>query len=263
MKHYLPIISAFIILFSSCSKEDDILIDEPTTPQLCVKRTVEYFGYSNNLEFDRRISDYNYDGTRLLDWKETRINNNGTTTQTFTNVYTGDNITSMIVSYTRSWDDNVFEIYYDFEYDTHGRLTKRFEDGNLYSTYTYVGYTVEQYDSNNILIGEKTHDSDYNMIGWKSKQASDSNWTRIVEIEHDDKNMPFKNVLTWYPLSGYRYISPNNTTNVSYVLSTSIFYPTGTTIDMDISYDVNDFPTYIATSYSNGRSKSETLEYNN
>ena len=116
MKHYLPIISAFIILFSSCSKEDDILIDEPTTPQLCVKRTVEYFGYSNNLEFDRRISDYNYDGTRLLDWKETRINNNGTTTQTFTNIYTGDNITSMIVSYTNLQDD-VLEIYYDFEYD--------------------------------------------------------------------------------------------------------------------------------------------------
>ena len=247
------------ILFTSCSKEDDLIILEEPTPQLCVKRTVNY---SSEWNVNTKIYNYNYDGSRLLDWTETRIDDNGTSTRTYTNMYTGDNITNMIVSYSFS-DSTTLEIYYDFEYDSLGRLTKSFLDGSLEFTYIYTGYVVETYDSNNIIRVEQTYDSDYNVIGWKSKQAPDSNWTRIVEVEHDDKNMPFKNVSTWYPLSGYRYISPNNTTSISYIYSTSNFTPTGTTINMNISYDMNDFPEYIETIYSDGKSKSEILEYNN
>ncbi len=245
------------ILFTSCSKEDDIFIDDETSvPTLCVKRTVNY---SSEWSVDTKIYDYNYDGTRLLDWKLTRINNNDTTTETLTNIYTGDNITSMIVD--NSYNNST--IYYDFEYDTQGRVTKQFKDNSLEFTYTYIGYVVEKYDADNILVGEDTYDANGNSLSGKSKQATDSTWTFISENTHDNKNMPFMNVDSWYPLSGYRYISPNNTTSNTVLFSGYASNPTGSTINMSISYDANDFPTYITTSYSDGKSKSETLEYNN
>jgi hypothetical protein len=257
MKNYLFIITALIISlsFSSCSKEDDLIIEESLT-QLCTKRTVDFYGFNG---VDRKIYDYNYDGTRLLDWKFTRIKDNDTITETYRNLYTGDNITSMIV-------DNSYDqwptIYYDFEYDTQGRVTKRFKDNSLEFTYIYIGYVVETYDTNNILVREDTYDANGNSLSVKSKQATDSTWTVISENTHDNKNMPFMNVDSWYPLSGYRYISPNNTTSNTVLFSTSTGIPTGSTINMNISYDANDFPTYIATSYSDGKSKSEILEYN-
>ena len=257
MKNYLFIITALIISlsFSSCSKEDDLIIEESLT-QLCTKRTVDY---SSEWGVNTKIYDYNYNGTRLLDWTLTRIDNNDTLTTTYTNIYTGDNITSMIVDYSHGqWPT----IYYDFEYDTQGRVTKRFNDNSLEFTYIYIGYVVETYDTNNILVREQTYDANGNSLLSKSKQATDSSWTSIYENTHDNKNMPFMNVDSWYPLSGYRYISPNNTTSNTVLFSTSTSIPTGSTINMNISYDANDFPTYIATSYSDGKSKSEILEYN-
>ena len=254
MKNYLFIITALIISlsFSSCSKEDDLIIEESLT-QLCTKRTVDFYGFNG---VDRKIYDYNYDGTRLLDWKLTRINNNDTTTETLTNIYTGDNITSMIV-------DNSYgqwpTIYYDFEYDTQGRVTKRFKDNSLEFTYIYIGYVVEKYNSDTVLIEEQTYDYNNNLI---LNKYLDSTWTRIYENTHDNKNMPFMNVDSWYPLSPFRYLGPNNTTSITVLFSTSTGGKIGSTINMNISYDANDFPTYIATSYSDGKSKSEILEYN-
>jgi len=65
--------------------------------------------------------------------------------------------------------------------------------------------------------------------------------------------MPFKNVESWYPLSSFRYLGHNNITKVEW----------GTGImNMNISYDANNFPEYIQTTYSDGKSKSEILEYN-
>ena len=119
------------------------------------------------------------------------------------------------------------------------------------------GYIVEKHDTSGTLIEEHTYDSGYNLILIKRKLATDSSWTSIYENTHDNKNMPFKNVDSWYPLSGYRYVSPNNTTSITNIL------PVGNNMSMDISYGINDFPTYIETTYSDGRSKSETLEYNN
>tara|TARA_B110000259_G_scaffold122294_1_gene138704 strand:+ start:5204 stop:5974 length:771 start_codon:yes stop_codon:yes gene_type:complete len=234
------------ILFTSCSKEDDIFIDDETSvPTLCVKRTVNY---SSEWSVDTKIYDYNYDGTRLLDLTETRINNNDTTTTTYTNIYIGDNITSMIVD--NSYNNST--IYYDFEYDTQGRVTKQFKDNSLEFTYTYIGYVVEKYDADTILVEEQTYDAKNNNT--QVKYMYGSTW-ETLNVTHDNKNMPFKNVDSWYPLSGYRYISSNNTIQFN--------YSSGNSTTMSISYDANDFPTYITTSYSDGKSKSETLEYNN
>ena len=242
MKHYLLILSTFIILFSSCSKEDDILIDDETSvPTLCVKRTVDYYGFNG---VDTKIYDYNYDGTRLLDWKFTRIKDNDTTITTYTNVYTGDNITSMIVD--NSYNNST--IYYDFEYDTQGRVTKQFKDNSLEFTYIYIGYYVEKYDADTILVEEQTYDANGNNT--QNKYMYGSTW-ETLNVTHDNKNMPFKNVDSWYPLSGYRYISSNNTIQFN--------YSNGDSTSMNISYDAHDFPTYIATSYSDGKSKSETF----
>ena len=249
MKHYLPILSAFVILFSSCSKEDDLFEDIITeVPTLCVKRTVDY---SSEWNVNTKISEYNYNGTQLLDWTYTRISDNSTTVSTYTNTYTGNNITSMLVC-----EPNGTTLY-DFEYDNLDRVTKQFKDDTLEFTYTYTGYIVEKHDTSGTLIEEHTYDSGYNLILIKTKLATDSSWTSIYENTHDNKNMPFKNVDSWYPLSGYRYVSPNNTTSITNIL------PVGNNMSMNISYGINDFPTYIETTYSDGRSKSETLEYNN
>ena len=251
MKNYLFIITALIISlsFSSCSKEDDLIIEESLT-QLCTKRTVDFYGFNG---VDRKIYDYNYDGTRLLDWKFTRIKDNDTITETYRNIYTGDNITSMIVS-----ESNGITIY-DFEYDNLGRVIKQFQNSSLEFTYIYIGYVVKKYNSDTVLIEEQTYDYNNNLI---LNKYLDSTWTRIYENTHDNKNMPFMNVDSWYPLSPFRYLGPNNTTSITVLFSTSTGIPTGSTINMNISYDANDFPTYIATSYSDGTSKSEILEYN-
>ena len=245
MKNYLFIITALIISlsFSSCSKEDDLIIEESLT-QLCTKRTVDY---SSEWSVNTNIYDYNYNGTRLLDWTLTRIDNNSTTTTTYTNSYTGDNITSMLVVGSNG------TTIYDFEYDNLGRVIKQFQNDSLEFTYIYIGYVVEKYNSDTVLIGEQTYDYNNNLILNKSKQPTDSIWTQVLNYEIDNFNMPFKNVESWYPLSSFRYLGHNNITKVEW----------GTGImNMNISYDANNFPEYIQTTYSDGKSKSEILEYN-
>ena len=252
MKHYLPIISAFIILFSSCSKEDDILIDEPTTPQLCVKRTVNY----NQMKY---VYDYEYDVTKLVKQTVTRIYDNDTiVTSESEYIYQGNLITTSVIN------ENGIVKYYDFEYDSQGRVVKQFIDNSLTYTYNYSGYLVEQYDATGNLLREQTYDSDYNLIGTKTKNANDAAWTYVSTSTHDDKNMLFKNVDAWSPRSIYRYISPNNTNSVTVTLQNGNSSYPGSTKTMNIMYDMNDFPTYIETLDDSGViQNTSTLEYNN
>ena len=233
------------ILFTSCSKEDDLIILEEPTPQLCVKRTVDY---SSEWSINTNIYSYNYDGSKLLDWTETRIDDNSTTTTTYSNVYIDGNITSIIVSGSNG------TTVYDFEYDNLGRVTKQFKNLSLEFRYSYIGDSVKKYNDLFVLIGEQVYDQNNNLVLNKTKQATDSTWTQVLNYENDNMNMPFKNVESWYPLSPFRYVGHNNITKVE---------TNTTTINMNISYDFNDFPEYIETIYSDGRSKSETLEYNN
>jgi hypothetical protein len=70
------------------------------------------------------------------------------------------------------------------------------------------------------------------------------------------KNMPFKNVTNWDPLSFYLYISPNNTISENWVNDCIWTY--------DITYDDNDYPVSSITSSScDDRIQTYTLEYNN
>jgi|TARA_B110000879_G_C10982573_1_gene435987 hypothetical protein len=255
MKHYLPILSALVILFSSCSKEDD-LFEDPIieVPTLCVKRTVDY---SSEWSVDTKIYDYNYEGTKLIDWTYTSIRDNETSTVTYTNLYQNDVITGMIVANDNSTD------YYEFERDLNNRVTKQIKNGSEEFTWIYSGLVVAKFNDSGDLIEEQTYDGDYNLIKNKYKDGSDTTWTSIYENTHDNKNMPFMNVHSWYPLSPYRYVSPNNTTSITTILSNSSFNPPGSVMSMDISYGIDDFPTSIYTTYSDGKWKSETLEYNN
>jgi len=255
MKYYLPILSIFVILFSSCSKEDD-LFEDPIleVPTLCVKRTVNY---SDEFSVNTKIYDYNYEGTKLTDWTMTTIRDNDTSVVTYTNLYQNDVITGMIVAQDNTTD------YYEFERDLNNRVTKQIKNGSEEFTWIYSGLVVAKFNNSGDLVGEQTYDGDYNLIKTKYKNSSDPTWTQIYESTHDNKNMPFMNVHSWYPLSSYRYVSPNNTISVTTVLSNSSFSPTGSVMAMDLSYGINDFPTSIYTTYSDDKWKSETLEYNN
>jgi YD repeat-containing protein len=253
MKHYLLILSTFIILFSSCSKEDDILIDDETSvPTLCVKRIVDY----NQMKY---VYDYEYDGTKLVEQTVTRIYDNDTiVTSESEYIYQSNLITTSIINTGGTVR------YYDFEYDNQGRVTKQFTDNTLTYTYNYLGYLVEQYDSSGNLLREQTYDSDYNLIGTKTKDANDTSWTYISTSTHDNKNMLFKNVDAWSPRSIYRYISPNNTNSVTVTLQNGNSSYPGSTKTMNIIYDMNDFPIYIETLDDSGViQNTSTLEYNN
>ena len=241
-------------LFTSCSKEDDLIPVEETEPQLCVKRTVDY---SSEWSVNTIIYDYNYEGTKLIDWTMTRIKDNGTYLVTYTNLYQDNVIVGMIVANDNSTD------YYEFERDLNNRVTRQIKNGSEEFTWIYSGLVVAKFNDSGDLIGEQTYDGDYNLIKNKYKDGSDPTWTQMYENAHDNKNMPFMNVHSWYPLSPYRYVSPNNTTSMTTVLSNSSLNPTGSVKTMDISYGINDFPTSIYITYPDGKWKSETLEYNN
>ena len=245
MKNYLFItLSLLVLFFSSCSKEDDLYETSPVGTKVCVKRIISGVG------IDTIVYDYNYDGTKLISWVRT-VNSQ---VRTYTNVYTENLITGMVLDYGNG------PLYYDFEYDTQGRVVKQYSNGNLYSTFVYTGLTVSQYYghlSDSILIGEQTYNSDSNLILSKSKNSQDSSWVRVYEYTHDDKNMPFVNVDSWYPLSIYRYKGSNNTVNMIPVITDSRYV-----VDTDIFYDMDDFPTTKIETLSDGSIREETLVYN-
>ena len=250
MKNYLFItLSLLGLLFSSCSKDDDLYETPSVDTKVCVKRIVSGVG------IDTRVYDYNYDGTKLISWVRT-VNSE---VRTYTNVYTGNLITSMVFDRVNGNTQDTW--YYDFEYDTQGRVVNQYKDGDIDYTHVYNGLTVSTYRgdlSDSLLIKEQTYNSDGNLILSKSMNPPmESSWTSVYEYTYDDKNMPFVNVDTWYPLSGYRYKGVNNAVSVNPVITNNVFV-----VDTEIFYDTDDFPTTKIQTLSDGSIWEETLEYN-
>jgi hypothetical protein len=253
-------------MLSSCSGDaylefgDPILENQPPVlfehtkgTKVCTKRTIEYntsYGWSVN---HTDIYNYNYEGTRLLDWSLMRLVDNLTSVDTlittYTNVYSNDQISSMTVE---SESDIV---YYDFQYDDYNRVIQKIKEGVVESKYNYIERRVEIRDNQDLLIGEQQYALDNNNLKeakWSEGSTTDLNV--ILEYSHDNKNMPFKNVESWYPLSGFRYLGINNIIELK--------YSNNLKISRDIQYDSDEFPTYIYETYSDGRAKIEVLEYN-
>lgn len=254
------------LMLSSCSGDtylefgDPILENQPPVlfehtkgTKVCTKRTIEYntsYGWSVN---HTDIYNYNYEGTRLLDWSLMRLVDNLTSVDTlittYTNVYSNNQISSMTVE---SESDIV---YYDFQYDDYNRVIQKIKEGVVESKYNYIERRVEIRDNQDLLIGEQQYALDNNNLKeakWSEGSTTDLNV--ILEYSHDNKNMPFKNVESWYPLSGFRYLGINNIIELK--------YSNNLKISRDIQYDSDEFPTYIYETYSDGRAKIEVLEYN-
>jgi hypothetical protein len=253
----LLLLSALLIF--ACSSADSPSDDSNDGDViLCTKRTRQY---ERNGEQITRTYEYEYAGTQLLRWVRTTTGYanpvDGNETQTFTNIYEGNLVTSLTRAIDYQSDGTVNWTYsYEFEYDNLGRKIKQIWGGEDQYFYNYLndGLTVQITDSEGLLDEIQTYDSNKNLV---EKEYFDSNglYNGSTIYTHDDKNMPFKNVTTWNPLSFYLYISPNNTISTQ---SDNCIYTD------DITYDDNDYPVSIISSSScDERIQTYTLEYNN
>ena len=248
------------LLIFACSSDDSPSDDSNDGDViLCTKRTQQY---ERNGEQITRTYEYEYAGTQLLRWVRTTTGYanpvDGNETQTFTNIYEGDLVTSLTRAIDYQSDGTVNWTYsYEFEYDNLGRKIKQIWGGEDQYFYNYLndGLTVQITDSEGLLDEIQTYDSNKNLV---EIEYFDSNglYDGSTIYTHDDKNMPFKNVTTWNPLSFYLYISPNNTISENWVNDCIWTY--------DITYDDNDYPVSSITSSScDDRIQTYTLEYNN
>jgi len=254
----LLLLSALLIF--ACSSDDSTSDDSNDGDViLCTKRTQQY---ERNGEQITRTYEYEYAGTQLLRWVRTTTGYanpvDGNETQTFTNIYESDLVTSLTRATDFQSDGTVNWTYsYEFEYDNLGRKIKQILGGEDQFFYNYLnnGLTVQITDSEGQLISIHTYDSNKNRVEIEGFDSNGlSNGSTIYT--QDDKNMPFKNVTTWYPLSSYLYVGPNNT------ISTQ--NGNGCITNDDITYNDNDYPVSIISSSScNTTIRTYTLEYNN
>ena len=255
----LILLSALLIF--ACSSDDSPSDDSNDGDViLCTKRTQQY--ETNNGEQITKTYEYNYAGTQLLSWIYTASgftsNTNLNRTTTYSNLYEDNLVTSMMVTIDTNNDGNINSSQiYEFEYDNLGRKTKQSVGGQDKYFYNYLndGLTVQITNSEGLLHQIHTYNSNKNLI---EIDDFDSNglYEGAIIYTYDDKNMPFKNVTTWYPLSSLLYLGTNN----------SIFVQRyeGCVYPKDITYNDNDYPvSYIRTSSCTNTIYTNTLEYNN
>ena len=249
------------LLIFACSSDDSTSDDSNDGDViLCTKRTQQY--ETNNGEQITKTYEYNYAGTQLLSWTYTASgftgNSNSNRTKNYSNLYEDNLVTSMMVTTDTNNDGNInSSLVYEFEYDNLGRKTKQIIEGEDQYFYNYLNYglTVQITGSDGLLNLIQTYSSNKNLI---EVDVFDSNglYEGTAVNTLDDKNMPFKNLTTFYPLSSYLYISPNNT--ISSQGHDGCIY-----ID-DITYNDNDYPINIVnTSSCSNTIRTYTLEYNN
>ncbi|MDA9335820.1 hypothetical protein N9Q89_06700 [Flavobacteriaceae bacterium] len=254
----LILLSALLIF--ACSSDDSTSDDSNDGDViLCTKRTQQY--ETNNGEQITKTYEYNYAGTQLLSWIYTASgftsNTNLNRTKTYSNLYEDNLVTSMMLTTDNSNNGNInSSVVYEFEYDNLGRKTKQTVNGSDQYFYNYLnnGLTVQITDSDGQLNSIHTYDSNKNRVETEGFDSNGlSNGSTIYT--HDDKNMPFKNVTSFHPLSSYLYISTNNTisSQSNDCISTD-----------DITYNDNDYPINIVNTYSCSNTiRTYTLEYNN
>ena len=256
----LLLLSAFLIF--ACSSDDSTSDDNSDGSNdgnvvLCTKRTLQFTSQGVMITV---VYEYEYAGTQLLRWIRTAsgypADSNSNRTRTYTNIYVDNLVTSMTVATDTYSDGTVnFTYSYEFEYDNLGRKTKQIREGEDEYIYSYLndGLTVQITNSEGQLDEIQSYDSNKNLV---ERESFDENGLLDYSVIYtlDDKNMPFKNVTTWYPLSFYLYVGPNNT------ISADV---SGSITTYDYTYNVNDYPVSSQTiSNSNSNGNSYTYEYN-
>jgi len=264
MKNLLYIFLGLSLIFgcSDDSPSDDNSDDSNDgNAILCTKRTQQY--ENNGGEQIIRTYEYEYAGTQLLRWVRTTsgyaADNYQNQTVTYTNIYVDNLVTSMNVTIDASNDGTINNIYsYEFEYDNLGRKIAENRDGQFQKFYSYLndGLTVQITSSEGQLQEIHTYDSNKNLI---EREFFDSNglYDGSTIYNLDNKNMPFKNVTTWYPLSFYLYTGIHNTITAESSNDDCIY-------TYDYSYDDNNYPiSHVSTNNCSNTIRTYTYEYNN
>lgn len=271
MKKILCLFSASLLLFASCSSNDDNSSDLPSTSTLSIlPKTVKFS--SPSYPSDNSISTVTYNGNKIVSAKtgsertDYVYDGNVIVKVTSYDTKSGKDVKSYEESYT--YVDNKLATYYYV-----GNFTTQFPTGQ------YKGRSVYTYNSDGTVKAES-----YNIepsTGVESKSSTTKVLTFVngnlvknvitetatgyynIELyEYDSKNSPFKNITGFHLLiNSSEFSSVNNIIKESYsnVSGTTTYGPD--VYKKDFVYDANGFPTKQTTYEKDGKTVEEIIEY--
>ncbi|KOP36642.1 hypothetical protein DBB36_08560 [Flavobacterium sp. WLB] len=251
MKNLLGLLSAALLVFTSCSKDDNNESSDPASPILVKKITKidskgssssENYLYNGNkivsiTEADGSLTKFTYNGNEIVTKEE--FDKNGLSKGPVEYGYTD----GLMTSYVEKYDD---------DYNSKTKY-KHNNDG----TVSYEQFKVDIKTGLEVKFqqtGKLTY-KDGNLI--KAERSYDKFET--VEIyEYDTKNSPLKNILGWNLLldeepAVKNIIKKVDTSGSQGNIHTDTYISTYT-------YDVNNYPTEKITKLS-GSTDTETVQY--
>lgn len=251
MKKLLYLFAASLLVFTSCSKDDNDSSDP--TPSILVKKITEY---ENGLPVSRDVL---YNGNKIVSITET----DGSQRE-FT--YNGNQIVKI-----EEFDKNgLSEGPIEFGY-TNGLLTsyvETYDDLYKYKTkYIHNNDGTVSYEQFkvNISTGVEEEDGQTGKLTFKDgnlikAERSHDQFSSVEIYEYDTKNSPFKNVVGW-SLILEDEATTNNVIKRTYISGSDVNPYTSETI-YSYEYDANNYPTERVATFPNGNSTStETTQY--
>ncbi|WP_264536971.1 hypothetical protein [Flavobacterium sp. N1736] len=252
MKKLLCLLSAVLVTFTSCSKDDNndppvsvspILLKNTTFIESDGTSSLEENVYNGNKIVSMTGEDYVIKYTYLGDQitKEEEFDKNGKLEYITEYAYTSGKLTSLIEKNNESVD------YYKTQY-THGT------DG-IVSYDRLKGNSSTGIEEKNGASGKLTF-KDGNLI---KREISEPGSERLEIYEYDNKNHPFKNIL------GFNLLL--NVASVNNLIKETTTSGSGDNIHTSITtytykYDVNNYPTEEVATFPKGNSVStETTQF--
>lgn len=244
MKNLLGLLSATLLVFTSCSKDDNNESSDPASPILVKKITTidskgnsssESYLYNGNkivsvTQEDGSVTKYNYTGDLIT--KIEKFDSTGALNLITNYIYIEGKLDSSIDNYS-----NNNKYYYKIKY-THNQ-----DETISYEQFTGVVSTgiEEKYGP----TGKYTYKNE-NVV---KLEVSYSGGESLYTYEYDAKNNPFKNVLGYYNL----FLEDVYANNVIKEISNSEKVYT-------YKYNENNYPTEKVTNFS-GSNDTEIIQY--
>ncbi|MFK7059151.1 hypothetical protein V3Q90_03290 [Flavobacterium oreochromis] len=251
MKKFVLFFSTIALVFSSCSKGEDVQAENPIldTNSILIKKNIETV--PNTISGNHvSTTNYFYIGNKIDKYISTSVNKMGSSTHTYQYTYSGDLITSIVHTIASFPDDNDTRL---FTYDVNNRLSiyvqKHLLDGIQYArkkvfTYNTDG-TVSEKDYSGNFTTQNTPSAVYykyyiqngDVVKKETYSNTDDVLLNTSTYTYDSKNNPFVNIIGYNKIfladddvnKGIHNMLTGDTPNSQY-LST-------------FDYNTNNFPT--------------------
>jgi len=256
MKKLLCLLSAVLLGFTSCSKDDNNDSSEPAS-LILVKKII--YGESDGISY---FSNYVYDGNKIISITD----EDGFVMK---NTYTGDFVTK-IESITESGNlDATTEYSYvngklsfsDRKITNQDKYNRTKFVYNTDGTVSYQEYTIDSKTEIETIKGKvvKLTFKDGNLV---KRERSNNDGSQTLDVyEYDTKNSPFKNALGFTLLD--EEASVNNLVKKTQTFTSEDGINTIYITTYDYKYDSNNYPTEVRITYQNPNSPEsvETFKY--